>query len=204
MKGEVSGWKRLSNGGVIESKIWPTFISSNRAVSSISTASTKEYLWRMTVYQKFSPTEKGIEWGRGIIYVGEESEKQQRMALSILGRGAERVQKVAVGYWCHCDFKKRVWCSASRGLLRCESIVKLKEKLPRMLHTQTCLFPLALTLLFAFLSWPFGFTFHVIADVAIGFCEVTPIYARMKSGQRICREGKVTDHKERQHIRVNL
>ena len=67
-----------------------------------------------------------------------------------------------------------------------------------MLLTQTCFFPLALTLPFASLSWPFGFRFHVIADVAIGFCEVTRIYAR------ICREGKVTDHKEKQHISVNL
>lgn len=76
--------------------------------------------------------------------------------------------------------------------------MKVKEKLPRVLLTQTCLSPLALTLPFAPLSWPFGFRFHVIADAAIGFCEVAPIYAR------ICREGKATDHKERQHIRVNL
>jgi len=65
-----------------------------------------------------------------------------------------------------------------------------------MLLTQTCLFPLAFTLPFASLSWPFGFRFRVIADVATGFCEVTPIYAR------ICREGKVTDQKERRHLSV--
>lgn len=127
---------------------------------------------------------------------GGKWETTKRMALSILGRGAERVQKAC--YWCHRDFKKRVWCSASRDLLRCKSVVKLKEKLPRMLLTQTCLFPLALTLPFASLPWPFGFRFHVIADVAIAFCDITPICAR------ICREGKVTDHKERQHVSVNL
>lgn len=54
-----------------------------------------------------------------------------------------------------------------------------------MLLTQTCLLSLALTFPFVSLSWPLGFTFHVTADVATGFCEVTLIYAR------ICREGKV-------------
>lgn len=67
-----------------------------------------------------------------------------------------------------------------------------------MLSTQTCLFPLALTIPFASLSWPFAFRFHGTADVAIGFCEVTPVYARIR------REGKVTDHKERQHVSVNF
>lgn len=33
--------ERLSNGGVIESKIWPTLISSNRAVFPISTLALK-------------------------------------------------------------------------------------------------------------------------------------------------------------------
>lgn len=67
-----------------------------------------------------------------------------------------------------------------------------------MLLTQTCLFPFALTLPFASLFWPFGFRFCVIADIAVGFCEVTPSYAR------ICREGRVTNHKERQHVSVSL
>lgn len=44
--------------------------------------------------------------------------------------------------------------------------------------------PLELTLLLAALDWPFGFTFDVTADVAIGFCEVTLIYARMKFAEK--------------------
>lgn len=75
MKGTVSGWKRLSNGGVIESKIWPTLVSSNRACFSISTASMREDLWHMTVYQKFSPTEKGIEGWWGICWGGKRETK---------------------------------------------------------------------------------------------------------------------------------
>jgi len=39
---------------------------------------------------------------------GGKQETTKRMALSILGREAERVQKVPACYWCHCDFKNRV------------------------------------------------------------------------------------------------
>lgn len=72
-----------------------------------------------------------------------------------------------------------------RDLLGRQSVGKLKEKLPRMLLTQSCLLSFAPTLPFASLSWPLGFTFPVTADVATGLCEVTPIYARIQ------REGKV-------------
>lgn len=54
-------------------------------------------------------------------------------------------------------------CSAVRDLLRRESVGKLKEKLPRMILTQTCLLFSALTLPFTSLSWPLGFTFHLTA-----------------------------------------
>lgn len=195
MEETVSGWKRLSNGGVIESKIWLMVISSNRAVFSISTASTEEYLWCMAVYQKFSSMEKGIQWWGG---VGEESRKQQRGWLEYLRKRSWEHSKIAAWNWCHHDIKKRYWHSASRDLLRRESVMKLKKQLPRMLLTQTCWFPLALTLPFASLSGPYAFRFHVIADVAMGFCEVTRVCAR------ICREGKVTNHKERQHVSVSL
>lgn len=61
---------------------------------------------------------------------GEGQERTKRMVLSILGGGAERVRKVAACKWCHHDLRKRVRCSASRTCMRCESVVKLKQKLP--------------------------------------------------------------------------
>lgn len=105
MKATVSGWKSLSNGGVIESKIWPALVSCKRTVFSISTPSTEDYLWCVTVYQKFSPAEK--DWEMFIKCWGGMQETKKGIVLSILGRGAERVQKVAAFYWRCCDFQRR-------------------------------------------------------------------------------------------------
>lgn len=192
MRGTVSGWKRLRNGGVIESKIWPTLVSSNRPVFPISTAvSTKELLWRLTINQKLSPTEKGTEWWRGIVCVGGGKEKQQSKWIWVfLGRGAERDQKISACYWYHRDFKREFKLSDVLHQGTCggaNPVEKLREKLPRMLLTQTCVFPVVLTLCFS-LSWPFRLRCPVIADVAIGFCffqnEIGPENLQRRKSQQ--------------------
>lgn len=182
MKGTVSGWKSLSNGGVIESKIWPTWVSSKRTVFSISTPSTEEYLWRVTVHQKFSSAEKDRELEMFTRCWGGMQEMKKGMVLGILGRGAERVQKVAAWYWCCCDFK-RMFCS--EGLVEMWVCRKTEGE-----ASKNASYPDLLVVLSSHTS----FYFSVLAswihisfnwDVATGFCEVTPIYGR------ICREGKV-------------
>lgn len=107
MRGTVSGWKSLSNGGVIESKNWPILVSSKRTVFSISTPSTEEYPWCVTVYLKFSPAEKDRELEMFTRCWGGMQETKKGRVLSILRRAAERVQTVEACYWHRCNFKRR-------------------------------------------------------------------------------------------------
>lgn len=102
MKGTVSGWKRLSNGGVTESKVWPSLFSSIGTVFPISTAKTKEHLWRMAINQKLSPMEKGIKRWREILYFGEEKKEITKwMAFSIFRKRSWEGSEIAASYWCH-------------------------------------------------------------------------------------------------------
>lgn len=62
-------------------------------------------MWQW-IYQKFSPAEKDRELEM-LDFKEECRKKKKGIVLGILGRGAERVQKVAAWYWCCCDFKRR-------------------------------------------------------------------------------------------------
>lgn len=150
MKGTVSGWKRLSNGGVTESKVWPSLFSSIGTVFPISTAKTKEHLWRMAINQKLSPMEKGIKRWRDILYFGEgKKEITKWMAFSIFRKrsweGSECCSLLLV------PSSRTVWaagCSALSDVGICESSREMEGGTANVQPPQTCVFPSVLTLSF--------------------------------------------------------
>lgn len=138
MKGTVSGWKRLSNGGVTESKVWPTLFSSIGTVFPISTARTKERLWRMAINQKLSPMEKNIKWWRDILYFGEgKKEITKWMALSIFRkRSWEGSESCSLLYWCH--HPEQFELADILHCMACEYVSPAEKRREKL---QTCNFP---------------------------------------------------------------